>query len=287
MRKLIYAALATAVLLSLGCAITNYPVIFDSRGPWGDSVLEDQYEQAYIIPSSQIATIFSDGSDELYTLVAQDWKGDQWLKTYNNFDASGAINFLDQTYCDPNRQTDCAVWTAWNPDLPDAYPHGSAHDPEGGPGNNVTDDPFDGTMDDSCSGARSLSLLLSMGSRIGECGSGVWADKQNAAFEFSLLEQVSFRGKDVYELPIDSSIASFTLTGQDGTVGEAPIYGRFNGYVDSELRLAFPVTPNMKYQLRALENWVDAHGSYIQVDVTYGSMNASFNVNVQTLADRF
>ncbi|MDQ7087119.1 MAG: hypothetical protein Q9Q13_04330 [Acidobacteriota bacterium] len=287
MRKTMYLVLAVGLLESLGCAITNYPVILDSRGPWADSVLDDQYDLAYIIPSSQVATIYSDGSDELYTRVAQDWKGDQWLYTYNNFDATGEVLFLDQTYCDPNRQTDCAIWTAWNADLPDAYPHGSAHDPAGGPGNNVTDDPFDGTLNEDCSGARSLSLLLSMTSRVGECGSGLWADKQNAAFEFSLLETSTFRGRQVYELPIDSSIAAFTLTGQDGSVGQAPIFGRFTGYVDQDLRLAFPVTPNMKYQLRALQSWIDAHGSYVQVDVNYGSLAASFDLQVETLPDRF
>lgn len=272
MRKLIYAALISAVLLSLGCAITDYPVIFDDRGPWGDTVLDSFYDQAYIIPSSQVATIYADGSDELFTTVVQDNRADQWLYTYNNFDASGVISFLDQTYCDPTR-VGCALATAWNPDLPTAYPHGDQ-------GNDV-DDPFDYVFDPSCSGARSLSILSSVGSRIGECGSGVMADPQAFSYEFSLLEQVDFRGQMAYELPIDSSVASFALTSHDNGVSQnMPIYGRFTGYLDSELRLALPITPNMEYQQRALDNFASANGNRIQVDVTYGSLTAVYNVEL-------
>lgn len=279
----LYLLVLAMASLTLGCAVTNYPVIFDSHGPWGDGVLDSFYDAAYIVPTSQVATIFGDGSDELYTILAQDWTGDQRLKTFNNFDPTATVLFLDQTYCDPNRQTDCAIWTAWNPDLPDAYPHGSANDPEGGPGNNVTDDPFDGDFDDTCSGARSLSLLLSQDSRVGECGSGLWADKQATAYELSALDRVTFRGRDAYQVPVDSSIARFELIDAEGAVVQAPIYGRFTGYLDSDLRMAVPVGPNAKYQMRWLENFVREHGSYFQMRVTYGSVQAEFKMNVDTV----
>lgn len=262
MKKLLCGAFLSVVALSLGCAITDYPVIFDSRGPYDNNVMTGQYDHAYIIPSSSVATIWSDGSDELNTYVAQDWKGDQWLKTYNNFDASGALNFLDQTYCDPVRQGACAVVTAWNPDV-------------------AGDDPFDYTFDTSCSGARSLSLLLGVSSRIGECGSGVMADKQGAAYEFSNLETVSFRGKSVYHLPIDNSIASFTLTGADGAVAGMPIYGRFNAYIDQRLRTMLMASPNARYNMRWMSNFATSHGSAMNVALTYGSLNADYSINVR------
>jgi hypothetical protein len=272
MRKLIYAALITAVLLSLGCAVTNYPVIFDDRGPWGDTVLDSFYDQAYIVPSASVATIWADGSDELFSTVVQDVNADQWLYTYNNYDASGIVTFLDQTYCDPTH-ADCAVITAWNPYYPEAYPHGDQ--------SNTIDDPFDYTIDDSCSGLRSLSYLVSMASRLGECGSGVMADPQAFSYEFSLLDQVNFRGQMAYELPIDSSIASFTLTSHDNGVSQnLPLYGRFTGYLDRELRLALPITPNMEYQRRAMGAFSSANGNRIQVDVTYGSLTAVYNVEI-------
>jgi hypothetical protein len=276
MRKVLL--LSFLAVLSLGCAITDYPVIFDTRGADLGGVMSGQYDEAYIVPSGQVATIWSDGSDELYTLVVQDWKADQWLYTYNNFDASGALNFLAQTYCDPTRQDNCRIASAWNPDLPTLYPHGDQ-----GAGYNNVDDPFDYVADFNCNGARSLSLLVSYTSRIGECGSGVWADKQGAALEFSNLERVNFRGKEYYHLPIDSSVASFSVRGQDGATSPMPIYGRFNGYIDEQLRLAIPVTPNAKYQLRWLGNWVNNHGSYLDMDLTYGALTANFKVNVTTV----
>jgi hypothetical protein len=271
MRKLIYAALISAVLLSLGCAITNYPVIFDDRGPWGDSVLHGQYDKALIEPSGMVGTIYSDGSDMLFSTVTQDWKADQWIYTYNNFDPTASVIFLDNTYCDPNHQTECWVTLAWNPDLPDAYPHG---DEMGGPGLNPVDDIFDYAFDTGCSGARSLSVLVSYNVRIGECGSGIWASPQDLALEFSLLNPTTFRGLAAYELPIDASIASFTVNGV-----EMPIYGRFTGYIDTELRLALPMTPNWDYQASWLNRHVENYGSYLQVDMTYGSLNAQFHLN--------
>lgn len=272
MRKLIYAALISAVLLSLGCAITNYPVIFDNNGPWGQTVMHGQYDKALIVATSQVATIWSDGSDELFTTVTQDWKGDQWLYTYNNFDPTASVLWIDNTYCDPNHQTECWVTLAWNPDLPDQYPHGEEM---GGPGLNGVDDIFDYQFDTGCSGARSLSVLVSYGARNMECGSSLWSSSpQDFALEFSLLNPTTFRGIAAYELPIDASIASFTINGVD-----MPLYGRFTGYVDSDFRVAFPMTPNWDYQARWLNNHVENYGQYLQVDMTYGSLNAQFHLN--------
>jgi hypothetical protein len=272
MMKLLFFALLAAC--SLGCAITDYPVITDSRGADGDGVMTGQYDLAYIIPSSQVATIWDDGTDELFTLVSQNWGGDQWLKTYNNYDPTGAVQLLDQTYCDPNFDSSfCAIARAWNPNLPNVY-----SDADPGAGTENVDDPFDYVYDGSCNGARSLSMLQSYTSRIGECGSGVWADKQGAAYEFSILERTSFRGKSMYHLPVDSTIAAFSINGR-----EMPIFGRFNLYVDDNLRTVIPVSSNARYQLNALDRVVKQDGHFLDVDVTYGSLIANFKVYVSTV----
>ncbi len=274
MKTCIYSIFALFVVFGLGCAVTNYPVILDSSGPWGDSVMDSFYDQAYIIPTSQIATLYPDGTDELYTTVVQDNRADQWLYTYNNFDPSGVNWFVDQTYCDPTRQSNCAIVTAWNPDLPEVYPHGDQ--------TNTKDDPFDHTLDKSCSGARSLSMMISDKARIGECGSGIMADPQATAYEFSLLERGEFRGRAVYALPLDSSVASFVLTSFDNGVSEElPIYGRFMAYLDEKLRLAIPVTPTMDYQRQALNRFISRHGNRLQIDLTYGALSARYEVEVQ------
>lgn len=258
MMKLLFFALLAAC--SLGCAITDYPVITDSRGADGDGVMTGQYDLAYIIPSSQVATIWDDGTDELFTLVSQNWGGDQWLKTYNNYDPTGAVQLLDQTYCDPNFDSNfCALATAWNPDLPD-------------------DDPFDYVYDENCSGLRSLYYLVSYTSRFGECGSGLHADRQGFALEFSLLDKVKFRGENMYHVPIDSTVASFTVNG-----AEMPIYGRFNLYMNDKLQVAFPVTPNLRYQRNAIDRIVQRDGNVLDVNLTYGSLNANFKISVPTV----
>ncbi len=274
MRKLIYAALLTGVLLSLGCAITNYPVIFDTAGPWADTVLTGQYDQAYIIPSGQVSSGWADGNDELFSTVAQDHMGDQWLYTYNNFDPTGNVLFLEQTYCDPTRQESCWVAKAWNPDLPDAYPHGDQ--------SNQLDDIFDKEEDPNCRGWRSMTASVSYNARLGECGSGIMADPQAAAYEFSLLDRVTYRGLDVYKLPFDNSIVSMTLTSYaTGAVSEMPVYGRINTYLDQELRLIVPYAPNMEYQKRFMRRFIDANGPETQLAVTYGSLNATFDMALQ------
>ncbi len=258
---LLAAALATA----LGCNITDYPVITDARGADGGSVMRSFYDKAYVVPSGQLRTIWDDGTDELYSQVTQDWKGDQWLYTFNNFDPTGEVVFLDQTYCDPVRQPVCPMAVSWNPDLP-------------------TDDVFDYVYYTDCSGARDISLLVSYTARLGECGSGLWSDRPAAALEFSRLERASFRGREWYHLPVDAGVASFTLRADaDGTTGVMPVYGRFNGYLDERLRLALPVTPNAKHQLRWLQAWTAAHGDRVRLEATYGSLTASFHLRIVNL----
>jgi len=233
--------------------------------------MQGQYDKAYIMPSGQVATIWADGTDELFSDVTQDWKGDKWIYTYNNFDPTASLYWLAQTYCDPNHATDCWVTLAWDPDLPEVYPFMMQND--------NYDDIFDYAWDTTCSGARSLSVLVSYNVRFGECGSGIWQNPQDLALEFSLLNEATFRGASMYELPIDASIASFSITGQDGVNAEMPIYGRFTGYVNSDLQMAMPMTPNWEYQARWLNNFVENHGQYMQIDMTYGSLNAQFQIN--------
>ena len=273
MKKILYVALVAAIATAMGCAITNYPVMFDTRGADLDQIVDAFYDKAYIVPSGQTATIWDDGTDELYTQVAQQWTGDQVLYTFNNFDPSGAITFLDQTYCDSTRQSDCAAVVADNPDLPEAYSFGSSPI-------NATDDPFDYTLNDDCSGARSLSLLVSYTARIGECGSGIWADKQAAFAEFAELDVVTFQGNEYFSLPLNGRNTSITVNSHmDGAVSNMPIYGQFQGYIDNQLRLAMPMTPNTKYQAKWFANWIANHGPENELQVTFNGLQATFDVH--------
>jgi hypothetical protein len=262
-------ALLGFLCVTAGCTYTEYPVIFDSRGPYDNNVLIGQYEQAYIIPTGQVATIWDDGSDETYTLVQQDWTGDQWLRTYNNFDPTASVIFLGQTYCDPTRQSDCEESVSWNPNLPSCENRDNPH---------PCDDIFDYTVDYStsgCSGARSLCVAIAASSRIGECGSGLARDRQGLAAEFTQLASTTFRNRPAYALPMDSNVMSVRLTARDGASALMPIFGRYEAYLDEQLRFMTQVSSNVRYQIRWVQNWTRAHGSEADMLVTYGSFQAT------------
>ncbi len=266
---LLGSAFLGLICLTVGCDISDYPVIFDSHGPYDNNVMTGQYDQAYIVPSATVATVWSDGSDETYTVVQQDWTGDQWLRTYNNYDPTASVIFLDQTYCDPTRQPGCAPMSSWNPNYPSCYDTGNSR---------PCDDIFDYNFAYGCSGARSLCFSIGMSSRIGECGSGLWGDKQGLAAEFAQLVQTSFRNRSVYALPMDSQVMSVQLTARDGASAQMPIYGRFEAYLDDRLRFMTQVSPNVRYQVRWLQNWTRVHGKETDVLVTYGAFQAPFRV---------
>jgi hypothetical protein len=275
-RLIVHLAMAVAVALGLACHYTNYPVITDTFGPWDEAVLDGQYDQAYVVPSFQFATIHTDGSDELFTLVSQDWKGDQWLYTYNNFDPTADVIFLDQLYCDPNHAEDCWVAKSWNPDLQE-------WDPWDYPFTDPPHDPYDNIRDyvgdPDCSGYRSLFYLWD-DVRFGECGSGIMSDPQGAAHEFALLEETTFRGRTVYSVPFDSQSARVIVTAADGHAEQMPIYGSFEAYLDQDLRMVLPVTPNLEYQQRWIERFADEHGAALRVNLLYGSLDADFKLKV-------
>jgi hypothetical protein len=77
---------------------------------------------------------------------------------------------------------------------------------------------------------------------------------------------------------VDSTIAAFSVNGKD-----MPVYGRFNLYVDDNMRTVIPVSSNARYQLNALDRAVQQDGHFLDVDMTYGSLSANFKVYVNTV----
>ncbi|NJN64125.1 MAG: hypothetical protein HC882_04105 [Acidobacteria bacterium] len=257
MKKLLYGVFALAMIASLGCAITDYPFVTDTRG--GYTGLIRTAHKAYITPSGQVATIYADGSDELFSLVYQNQYGDQKLYTFNNFDPTGAVSFLDQTYCDWQFE-DCEIVRAWNPRQNDV-------------------DPFDYELFADCSGARSLSLLLSVGTRIGECGDGAfWSDKQALMGVFADLDTTSWRGGTAYVLPINAGNTNITLTSAAGISETVPVFGAITGFVTEKLQLAFPMTPNTRHQINYLRGWVAENGQNATMTFDYAGVSANLDL---------
>jgi hypothetical protein len=140
MKKLFYLGFCLVLAMGVGCAITNYPVIVD----YYTGAVENTNGKALIANDSQVATIWSDGADNLFSMIDQKANGDGTLTTYNYYTTDGSY-FIDFDYCSPD-WNGCAIVTA----------------PNGG-------DPFDRSVNYNCAGARSLSLFLSA-ARYGECG---------------------------------------------------------------------------------------------------------------------
>jgi hypothetical protein len=263
MRKLLYGALCLAILASLGCCITNYPIITDTRGDY-NGIIRTAHA-AYIIPSGGVATLWDDGSDELLSFVYQSQNGDQMIQCKNNFDFSSLVNFVGNTYCDW-RYENCAILKAWNPaqdNLDDIF------DYEGFTNNKAWPD---------CSGARSLSILVSYGSRIGECGDSMfWNDKQNLYAEFANLTTTTWRGGAAYLIPVNGSNTTINLNNST-----MPVYGEYNLFLTEELNMVVPMTPNMRHQLRWAANWTAENGSLATVTLNYGSVVGEIDVRLVT-----
>ena len=252
MKKLLLSALVLA-LAAAGCAVTDYPVITDDRGSYSGIIRTGH--KAYVVPTSQIATIWDDGSDELFSMVYQNQYGDQKLYTFNNFDPTASVLFLDQTYCDW-RYDGCEIARAWNP------------------ANANIDDPFDYEFFPDCSGPRSLSLLISQSSRLAECGDKLpMADKQSVMAEFANLATTTWRGGVAYVLPINAENTAVSLNGVS-----VPLYGQFTTFVTGGMDLVVPATPNLRHELRWLADYVGKNGTQANVTLTYGSVSANLSM---------
>jgi hypothetical protein len=261
MRKLFYAALMIAAMVAtVGCAITDYPMITDERGDY--TGLIRTAHKAYIVPTSQVATIYDDGSDELFSMVYQNQYGDQTLYTFNNFDPTASALFLDQTYCDW-RYEGCEIVRAWNP--------------------RQNDEEFDYELFPDCSGARSLSLIVGQTERLGECGDTMFADDKQALHGvFADLDTTSWRGGSVYVVPMNNSNTTVNLTSMAGVTETAPIFGNFTGYITEDLNLMVPMTPNVKHELNWARQWAADHGNTATMSITYEDVTAEFGVTLRT-----
>lgn len=152
MKKLFYLGFCVVLSLGVGCAITNYSLITDNDqvGNGQGSGVVSTSGKAHIIESSQVATIWPDGTDEFIWFVDQKANGDRTLSTYNNFSSGSDPIFHDDFYCNPDWQG-CAITTAPDPEVGD-------------------NDIFDYTYNANCRGWRSISVLLGTSRYYGECG---------------------------------------------------------------------------------------------------------------------
>lgn len=146
-----YALFAACLSIAVGCAQTDYDLVTDSDqtlNGQGSGVVNTNGKAHF--GKAMVAIVWPDGNDELFAFVDQAANGDRVLTTYNNFSTGAQPTFHTDLYCNPDWQG-CAIFTAPDPETGDV-------------------DPFDGRLNENCSGARSLSILTDTGRYYGECG---------------------------------------------------------------------------------------------------------------------
>jgi hypothetical protein len=207
MRKLALLGLVAAFALgSLGCALTNYELIRDDEPGEATWQVVKTVNDVKYMTFSQVAFIYSDGADNLFSTIKQDANGDRLIITSNAYDRGPTGNyFFDDTLCDT---PDHNCWIA------------KADDPEIG---DVS--LFDRIDQPNCLGYRSLFKLLSDTRFYGECGertiatNRVWPGIESSGLSdqaiFDIVSQgvpVSFAGKDDFlRFDLNADTASLTL----------------------------------------------------------------------------
>lgn len=211
MRKLFYLGFCLVLVSSVGCVLTNYELITDNdqvANGQGTGVVNTN-GKAHIRESSQIATIWPEGTEELIWFVDQKSNGDRTLTTYNNFSTGVDPIFHDDLYCSPEWQG-CAVLTALDPQ--------------------VGDDPYDYTINWHCEGARSLSGLVNTTRYYGECGRA----RMPLADRVALLNMGAVGtafGREGLFYSLDPSNVTVTLDNGAGLVRTLPITGEARAFV--------------------------------------------------------
>jgi hypothetical protein len=245
MRKLFYLGFSLALLMGLGCAITEYPTIIDSYT--GEMV--NTNGKAKIVPSSQIATIWSDGADCLYSMVDQKADGDQGLETYN-FYTTGGTYWFDNQYCHPD-WNGCSIVSSNSPHM----------DP-------IWFDDF--RINYNCDGLRSLSYLIAVTDRYyySECG----RMGTNVLDFANTMTQVNN-----HTLTINLNRNNTSVHFGDNNI---PVYGQnvFTVYLDGAVRSTLKLSPLARHTLNALK----AHsGQSDLLSVTVNGIEFSRNMHVR------
>lgn len=260
MTRSVAALFVVSLAVCLGCTITEYPIITDSRGDFSGVIRTGH--KAYIVPSSSNATVWNDGSDELFTFIYQNNYGDQTLYQFNNFDPTATVLFLDNTYCDW-RYEGCEYMRNWNPHQ-----------------TNV-DDIFDYEFFPACSGARTVSLLVSFSSRLGECGDArLRADEQDLAAVVASLAPTTFQNRPAFAGSITPDNTTITLRSPDGVAARLPIYGENPFIITDRLQTVLPVGPQIRHTLQWLLQYVDQNAARATATIQHSAVGATFEVKL-------
>ena len=252
MRKLVYVAFLAMVAFGLHC-YTDYPLIVDEYT--GEII--NTNGKAKILPSSQIATIWPDGADNLFSMVDQKANGDQTLTTYNFYTTDGTY-FYDDVYCSPD-WNGCAIYTAPNPNSPD-------------------DDPFDITWNQNCLGSRSLLGLMAAVERYTECG----RSRLTVRDQMRLMETGTLLDEFTLGYRLHAGNTSLFFDNNAGARNFIPILGDVRAELDvrgrGRVRLVLD-NPLVAHSFRSAADWQERYGtSHTTVTLTLNGIRQEFDI---------
>jgi hypothetical protein len=230
-------AFAASLLLGAGCALTNYELITD-----GDGNVVNTKGNAYIKQFFQTATAYPDGTDNLIWYVDQKANGDRKLSTVNYFTTGTAEPFKDDLYCSPD-WSGCKVATANDPEVGDV-------------------DDYDYAVNPSCSGYRSLSLLVSTTRYYGECGKTRASSRSLKMLALaSTMTPVQINGATWLRGSLNALNTSLVLNNRNGSACTLPITSEIGVTANfATRRLILDLTnPNNRSLAENAINWSNAH----------------------------
>jgi hypothetical protein len=265
MKKIFVLACAVALTMGFGCALTDYDLITDNEN---GSAPVNTNGKAYVKFSSQIATTYPDGTDNLYWACDQSTSGDRVLTTYNYF-TTGGDPFLGDLYCTPDRGG-CALVTAQDPQTGDV-------------------DPFDYTYNKNCSGLRSLSLLLGSSRYYGECGRVASSDRVLKVLALAnQMDSVNIDGRTWLHGNL-SALNTSVVVNKGGSAYALPITGQLGMFVDAPRRhvLVDASNPLASTMVKNLVNFNNSHnGSGMTGTITLNGVSAETRFSLTKNAGR-
>jgi hypothetical protein len=258
MKKLFVLGFAAAAAMGFGCAITNYDLITDND----QGGVVNTAGKAYIRQSSQVATNWPDGNDNLVWFVDQKANGDRTLTTYNYATSATGDPFKDDLYCSPD-WNGCAIVTAPDPQTNDV-------------------DDFDYRGNANCSGYRSLSLLVSTSRYYGECGRAAATDRTLRMIGLANeMTPVQYKGATWLRTNLNAMNTSIVLNNNNGSAFALPMTSQIGVTANfAQRRMILDLTnPNNRNLAQSAINWNNAHpGGHVTATLTVNGQPTVLNV---------
>jgi hypothetical protein len=198
MKKSLYLAFIAALALSMGCIVTEYPLITDRTVADGYFVVNTA-GKAMINEYSHVASDFLDGHrEETFAMIDQKFDGSATITSYAQVGLTSTGGFIGDTYCNPE-WNGCAMGTADN-------------------GGSL----WDYTYNINCDGIFSVQYLYSYSpNRPGECGRGMM---QNPGLLNAITGSFVDLG-DAWGLNLNRSNTRLIGTDDQGHSFEMPLFG--------------------------------------------------------------